>query len=131
MSDNQQTLNYRELLDFCAKCAGEKLADDVIGLDCSRISSVADYVLIATAGSEPQLRAISSFMERQVREVYQKRTLNQPDDASSGWVLLDFGNLIVHLMTQEMRGRYNLEGLWSDSVPVELLSELANGRKTL
>ena len=115
MSDTQQTVNYRELLDFCAKCAGEKLADDVIGLDCSRISSVADYVLIATAGSEPQLRAISSFMERQVREVYQKRTLNQPDDASSGWVLLDFGNLIVHLMTPASRERYNLEGLWGEN----------------
>ena len=126
MSDNQQTLSYRELLDFCAKCAGEKLADDVIGLDCSRISSVADYVLIATAGSEPQLRAISSFMERQVREVYQKRTLNQPDDASSGWVLLDFGNLIVHLMTQEMRGRYNLEGLWGDNPAVEVFEKLSS-----
>ena len=82
-------------------------------------------MMIATASSEPQLRALASFIERQVREEYKLRTLNQPDDSSSGWVLLDFGNLIVHLMTPESRERYDLEGLWGESPTAETASKIA------
>ena len=122
-------IDYQELLAFCVKCAEDKKAENLLALDTSKLSSVADRMLIATAGSEPQLRALSSFLERQVRETFHKRVSNQPDDASSGWVLLDYGNLIIHLMTSEMRGRYNLEGLWSDAPAIELVSLLASGRR--
>ena len=122
-------IDYQELLAFCVKCAEEKKAEDLLALDTSKLSSVADRLLIATAGSEPQLRALASFIERQVRETFQKRVSNQPDDAASGWVLLDYGNLIIHLMTSEMRRRYNLEGLWGDAPAIELVSCLASGRR--
>jgi ribosome-associated protein len=108
-------VDYRELLDFCIKCADEKMAENIVTLEIGKVSSVADYMMVATASSEPQLRALSSFIERQVREKFQLRTLGQPDDSSTGWVLLDFGNLIIHLMTPESRERYNLEGLWGEN----------------
>lgn len=106
--------DYQALLDFCIKCAEDKLAENIVTLNIGKVSSVADYMMVATASSEPQLRALSSFIERQVRDEFKLRTLNQPDDSSSGWVLLDFGNLIIHLMTPESRERYNLEGLWGE-----------------
>ena len=117
--------DYKELLDFCIKCAEDKLAENVATLEIGKVSSVADYMMVATASSEPQLRALSSYIERQVREIYKLRTLNQPDDSSSGWVLLDFGNLIVHLMTPEARERYDLEGLWGESPTAATASKLA------
>ncbi|MBE6387074.1 MAG: ribosome silencing factor [Lentisphaerae bacterium] len=113
--DMVEKTDYQALLDFCIKCAEDKLAENIVTLNIGKVSSVADYMMVATASSEPQLRALSSFIERQVRDEFKLRTLNQPDDSSSGWVLLDFGNLIIHLMTPESRERYNLEGLWGEN----------------
>ena len=114
-SNMSEKTDYQALLEFCIKSAEDKLAENIVTLNIGKVSSVADYMMVATASSEPQLRALSSFIERQVREEFKLRTLNQPDDSSSGWVLLDFGNLIIHLMTPESRERYNLEGLWGEN----------------
>jgi ribosome silencing factor RsfS/YbeB/iojap len=71
--------------------------------------------MVATANSEPQLRAVNNFIERQVRDKYAIRALNQPSDSASGWLLLDFNTVLIHLMTPETRSRYNLEALWGDN----------------
>ena len=126
MENNMNSkIDYKELLAFCIKCAEEKMAENIVTLDIGKVSSVADYMLVATASSEPQLRALASFIERQVRDEYKLRTLGQPDDSSSGWVLLDFGNLIIHLMTPESRERYNLEGLWGENPSDETAEKLS------
>ena len=107
-------IDYKALLDFCIKCAEDKLAENVSTLEIGKVSSVADYMMIATASSEPQLRALSSFIERQVREEFQVRTIAGGEDNSGGWVLLDFGDVIVHLMLPEVREKYQLETLWGE-----------------
>ena len=104
-----------QLLQLCVASAEEKLAEDVVTLTLGSASSVADFFVIATANSEPQLRAISDFIERQVREKFGGHTSSNAENNEGGWVLLDFGNVIVHIMTPEMRSRYNLEGLWGDA----------------
>ena len=104
-----------ELAGFCVKCAEDKLAENVVSIEIGKISSVADFIVIATANSEPQLRALVGFMEREVLEKLGRKTLHRPEVSASecGWALLDFGTVIVHIMTPETRERYNLEALWS------------------
>ncbi len=104
-----------ELLNLCVECAKEKLAENVVTLSVGDVSSIADYFVVATANSEPQLRAVSDFIERQVREKLGVRSSARTESGEGGWRLLDFGNVIVHIMTPEMRERYNLEGLWGDA----------------
>ena len=105
-----------ELLKLCVECAKEKLAEDVTTLSIGSVSSVADYFVIATANSEPQLRAVADFIERRVREKLGIHTSSGAENSDGGgWILLDFGNVIVHIMTPELRARYNLEGLWGDA----------------
>lgn len=106
-----------ELAAFCVKCAEEKLAEDVVSLPIGPVSSVADFIIIGTANSEPQLRALVSFVEREVWEKMGRKTLHRPEISASecGWALLDFGTVIVHLMTPETREKYNLEALWGKS----------------
>ncbi len=111
MSEQAQ-ITPKELARFCAECAAEKQAEEVKILNVGEVSSIADCFVIGTANSEPQLRAITGFVEREVREHYRLRPLSECGDAASGWVLLDFGTVLVHIMTGEMRQRYNLEGLW-------------------
>ena len=104
-----------QLLQLCVDSAKEKLAEDVVTITLGASSSIADFFVIATANSEPQLRAVSDFIERQVREKFGVHTASNAENNEGGWVLLDFGNVIVHIMTPEMRSRYNLEGLWGDA----------------
>ena len=104
-----------QLLQLCVDSAKEKLAEDVVTLTLGSASSVADFFVIATANSEPQLRAVADFIERQVREKFGVHNSSNAENNEGGWVLLDFGNVIVHIMTPEMRARYNLEGLWGDA----------------
>lgn len=108
-------INYDELARFCADCAEEKLAENVEILPIGAVSSIADYFVIATANSDPQLRAVAGFVERRVREEYRLHTVSGSESGEGGWLLLDFGNVIVHIMTPEMRSRYNLEGLWGNT----------------
>ena len=104
-----------QLLQLCVASAEEKLAENVVTITLGSASSVADFFVIATANSEPQLRAVADFIERQVREKFGVHTSSNAENNEGGWVLLDFGNVIVHIMTPEMRSRYNLEGLWGDA----------------
>lgn len=110
-----KTYTDEQLLRLCVDSANEKLAEDVVTLEIGHASSIADYFVIATANSEPQLRAIADFIERQAREKFGVHTAFNTENSEGGWILLDFGNVVVHVMTPEMRSRYNLEGLWGDA----------------
>ncbi len=124
MTDSPKKIDPAELADFCLKCAEEKLAENAIKIALGASSSIADYLVICTAKSEPQLNALHSFIERQVREVYQKRPLSESHVSSSGWMLIDFGTVVVHIMTPETRDRYNLEGLWGETPSAEAVRNL-------
>ena len=108
-------INYEALVQLCVDCAKEKLAENVVTLSIGPVSSIADYFVIASANSEPQLRAVADFIERRVRETFHIHAASSSESSEGGWLLLDFGNVIVHVMTPEMRSRYNLEGLWGDA----------------
>ena len=108
-------IDYEEVLRCCVDAAKEKLAEDVVTLSIGAVSSIADYFMIATANSEPQLRAVADFIDRKVRENFHLHAAASTESSEGGWKLLDFGNVIVHVMTPEMRARYNLEGLWGDA----------------
>lgn len=104
-----------ELADFCVKIAEEKFAEDVCKLHVTGKTTIADYFVICTVNSEPQLRALCSHLERAVRETYHLRNLSHDAQPTSGWLLQDFGDVLVHVMTPEMRDRYCLESLWGGS----------------
>ncbi len=125
MSGTVEKPTPAELADFCLKCTEDKLAQNPIKIQVSPQSSVADFYVIATANSEPQLRALTGHLERQVREIYQLRPLSENGESASGWMLVDFGTVIVHIMTPEVRDRYNLEGLWGETPAADAVRNLA------
>ena len=104
----------RALAEFCVKCAEDKIAENPLLIPLNGNSSIADFFVIATANSDPHLQALAGFIERQVREVYQQRTVTGNDGNPGGWVLLDFGDVIVHIMLPEIREKYQLESLWME-----------------
>ncbi len=91
------------------------LGSDILLLDLSDISLIADYFIIATAESDRQLGAISEDLRERLKKEWQVPILSIEGVPSSGWVLVDLGNIVVHLFAPSMRARYQLENLWSDA----------------
>lgn len=107
-------MNATELAEICVKALDDKRADDLVGLDVRGISLVADYFLICHGNSEKQVQAIARGLkdEAQERDIHVKR-LEGLDHAR--WVLVDLGDVIVHIFHKDERSYYNLEKLWGDA----------------
>jgi len=86
-------------------------------LDIRDVASFADYFVIASAGSGRQMEAALDSVEQALRD---DRTalLGREGEPKSGWVLLDYGDVILHLFAPEERAYYDLEGLWHAATPV-------------
>jgi ribosome-associated protein len=95
----------------------EHQALDIALLDISRTSTFTDYFVIASAQSPPQFRALAEYLEKDLKpEGHDLR--HQEGSADSGWLLLDFGEIIVHVFSPEKREYYRLEELWGRTTPV-------------
>jgi ribosome-associated protein len=93
-------------------------AEDILLLDIRNSASFADYFVIGTATSGRQLDAVLTEIDKRLGTEEKLRPMGIAGDAESGWVLLDYGDVIVHLFGPEERAYYDLEGLWARGVPV-------------
>jgi len=112
-------MDSRKLALLCRKLADKKKAEDITILDVSQLSSVTDYFVIASGTSEPHLRAIVDEITEQLREDYQLRPKAIDGTLKTAWVVLDYFDVIVHVMRQDVRERYDLEALWGDAPRVK------------
>ena len=108
-------MDSKKLALLCRELADTKKAENIIVLDLHEISSITDYFVIASGTSEPHLRAISDEINEKLREDHQIRPRAVDGTLQGGWLVLDFFDVIVHLMRNDVREHYNLEGLWGDA----------------
>ena len=97
--------------------ASEAIASDILLLDISNSSDFADYFVIMSASSVRQINSLSESIDKGLRDAGLTRH-HKEGIASSGWVLLDFGDLIIHIFGIEQREHYNLESAWSQATEV-------------
>lgn len=109
------SLAPERLATLCAEYAGNKKAGDVVALDLRGISSVADFFVICSGTSEPHLKAIGGEIQDKLREDHGVRPLHVDGYPVSQWVVMDYGDVLVHIFHHEKRGFYGLEDLWSDA----------------
>jgi ribosome-associated protein len=102
------------LTKLAVAAADEKLAKDIVALDLSNQGILADVFLIVTGANDPQLESISDEIQRQLQKVGERPIRREGIGGSSQWILLDYGDLIVHIQHPEVRSYYALERLWSD-----------------
>lgn len=114
-----RTMPSRELLQLAADAARSKKAEDVVGLDLSTLQGVADYFLICSAQSEPQVKAIAEAVEERLREAGE-RVWHIEGREGRRWVLLDYVDIVVHVFHAKTREYYLLERLWGDAGSVDL-----------
>jgi ribosome-associated protein len=97
-----------------AEIISDKKGADILLLDTGKVSTIADYFVIATSESERQAKAIVDEIEKKMK-AEKRRPLGAGAETNSGWVLLDYGDVIVHIFDPGTRDFYDLEDLWSNA----------------
>lgn len=108
------------LVRLCADGALDKKAENVVILDMRGISTFTDFFLLVSGTSEPQLKAIAGSIREKVRDATGERPIAEDGYPGSQWVIIDYGNVIVHIFHTEMRDVYALESLWSDARRIDI-----------
>jgi ribosome-associated protein len=111
-------MDSKKLAMLCRDFADNKKAENLVVLDVRKLSSVTDFFVIASGTSQPHLRAIVEEITSELRDEHDVRPMRMDGATTGNWVVLDFFDVIVHVMHTETRERYDLEGLWGDAKPV-------------
>lgn len=108
-----------ELAAIAAKAADDKLATTIVGIDVSEQLALTDVFVIVSAASERQVASVVDEVEDKLREAGAK-PIRREGERDGRWVLLDFGDIVVHVQHDEEREFYELERLWKDCPEIEL-----------
>jgi len=108
-------MDSRKLALLCRTFADNKKAEEIVILDVRELSSVTDYFVLVSGTSEPHLRAIVDEITDKLREEHSERPRAIDGTFQTAWVVLDFFDVIVHVMRRDIRERYDLETLWGDA----------------
>ncbi|HLB12836.1 MAG TPA: ribosome silencing factor [Dehalococcoidia bacterium] len=106
-----------EIAHRAVQAASDKLATDILMLDLRERCSFADYFVICSGSSERQIKAIQEEVDKALTQDG-VALLRREGSTESGWVLLDFGEVIVHVFSPELRDYYRIERIWAEATPV-------------
>ncbi len=113
-------MDSKKLALLCRELADNKKAENIVVLDVRKISSITDYFVLASGTSEPHLRAISNELTDKLRDEHHLRPRAIDGDNQASWQVLDFFDVIVHVMRADVREKYDLESLWGDAPRVRV-----------
>ncbi len=118
MSEN---LTSYKMACVVARFLDEKIAKDISILNISNVSSFADYFVICSAQSNTQVKALTENLADKVKQTFSRLPLGKENDAKNRWNLIDYGDVVVHILHQEDREAYAIEKFWNHafSIPRE------------
>jgi len=104
---------------FIAQAAKDKKAEDVLVLEVGDLTSLADFFIFASGESERQVRGLASFIEKMMATRYHTNPVIEGKETAN-WILLDYGDIIVHVFRPDIRQYYALEKMWADAPQVPI-----------
>jgi ribosome-associated protein len=125
---SQKPVTFEELDDalrLAVNCAADKKATDIVVLDLRGIASFTEFFVIAGGSNQRQVQAIADEINERLKKELQARVIRIEGYSTAEWVLLDYGDFIVHLFNGDARDHYDLARLWRDAGRVELPLELS------
>ncbi len=104
---------------FIAQSAKDKKAEDVLVLEIGDLTSIADYFIFASGDSERQVRGLAAFIEKEMKLKYHTHPIIEGKDTAN-WILMDYGDIIVHIFKTDIRQYYALEKMWADAPQITI-----------
>ena len=111
-----------------AEAASDKLAEDIVAIDVSEKLVITDVFVLCSAANERQVKSVVDAVEERLHAMGSK-PLRREGEAEGRWVLLDFGDIVVHVQLSEERIHYAIERLWKDCPLIELPDAVNQGRR--
>jgi len=115
---SRATMESKKLALLCRELAENKKAENTVILDVRNLSSITDYFVITSGGTEPHLRAIVNEIVDKLRADHGLAPRAVDGDLRTAWQVVDYFDVIVHVMRTDIREKYDLEGLWGDAKKV-------------
>ena len=112
-------MDSKKLAQLCRDYADNKKAENIAVLDVRKLSSVTEFFVIVTGTSQPHLRAIAEEISSRLRDEHDWRPARAEGASGGMWMVMDYFDVIVHVMHTDARARYDLEGLWGDAKPLK------------
>jgi len=119
------TMTSKEIALLAIEAASDKKAEDIVALDVSQLLVVTEYFVIATGRTNIQVRAIADWVEEVLRDKGGEKPIGREGTGENKWVLLDYGDVVVHVFQPAERDFYRLEKLWSDAPRLEASGKMA------
>ncbi len=107
-----------KLASVAARILDDKLGKDITILNISNVSVLADYFVICSADTSTQVRALTSYVKENVKKLFEKLPNGQEHDLKNRWNLLDYGDVVVHILHKEERETYAIEKFWNHAFKV-------------
>lgn len=114
----EKEINSYKFACIVAQFLDDKLAKDITILNISHVSSLADFFVIATGDSTPQVKALMETVKEKVKNNFSRLPIRNENDLKNRWNLLDYGDVVVHILHKEERENYALEKFWSHAFSV-------------
>lgn len=125
IADNQTPFaELDEEVKLALVCAADKKAFDLRALDLREIASFTEFFIIASGANQRQVQAIADEIEEQLKKQLKSKPVRTEGYSAAEWVLMDYGDFIVHIFEQKAREFYDLERLWRDAKRVEMPENL-------
>ena len=113
-----EELNSHKFACIIARVLDDKLAKNITILNISNVSSLADFFVIATADSTPHVKALMEEVKDRIKTLFSRLPARMENDAKNRWNLLDYGDVVVHILHKEERETYAIEKFWNNAFSV-------------
>lgn len=122
-----EELSSHKLACIIARTLDDKLGKDISILNISHVSSLADYFVIVTGDSTPQVKALMESVKDTIKKHFSRMPVRMENDAKNRWNLLDYGDVVVHILHRDERETYAIEKFWNNafSIPEEEWKEVS------
>lgn len=115
---SNEELNSHKLACIIAQILDDKLGKDITILNISHVSSLADYFVIVSGDSTPQVKALMETVKDKIKKLFSRLPVRNEYDTKNRWNLLDYGDVVVHILHKEERENYALEKFWSHAFSI-------------
>ncbi len=114
-----EEISSKKLSCAIARILDDNKAKDVVILNVSNVSVLSDYFVIASATSTPQVKGLTNNVREKIKELFKKLPSGIESDTKNTWNLIDYGDVVVHIMHYEQRETYQIEKFWNHALKVE------------
>lgn len=114
-----ENLDSKMLACVIARILDDNLGKNIAVLNISNVSSLADYFVIVTGDSTPQVRALTENTSLRIKELFKRLPLKVENDAKNRWNLVDYGDVVVHILHKDEREAYAIEKFWSNAFSID------------